>query len=157
VDKMGFLDFLTRFIKKNTNINNNVFQPAAQKVAENDDGEKRTRRKSKGELIHCTAWVSKVKEYNPGNINRQDVLAKCSIGDAITLDAYEVGKGYYEIEVYTDHGCIGVMYNEELKKIAKYLMNDGEIYNAKITVLKHPKTKRGKIECAIEFEREKMR
>lgn len=154
---MGFLNFLKRIISKNTNSNTNVFQTAVQETSDDDSEIKRTRRKSKGEMIHCNAWVSKVKEFNPGDVNRQDVLAKCSVGDPITLDAYEVSKGYYEIEVYTDHGCVGVMYNEELKKIAKYLMNDGQIYNAKITVLKHPKTKRGKIECAIEFEREKMR
>jgi hypothetical protein len=109
------------------------------------------------DLIMLDAWVSNVKDSNLDGTNRQDVLSKCKIGDPITLKVAEIKKGYFEIEVYTGHGCIGLMYSDELQTVARYIKNGGVIYNAKISELKHPKTNRGKIECKLAFQRNKMR
>jgi hypothetical protein len=109
------------------------------------------------DVISLDAWVSNVKDNNSDGINRQDILAKCKNGELLTFKLLETNNGYFEIEVYTEHGCIGFMYSKELQTIGRYIKNGGVIHNAKISEIKHPKTSRGKIECRFTFDRNKMR
>ena len=118
---------------------------------------KKTENYADHDLIMLDAWVSNVKDSNGDGTHRQDILSKCKTGDSITLKVAEIKQGYFEIEVHTEYGCIGLMYSDELQTMARYIKNGGVIHNAQISELKHPKTSRGKIECKFVFERNKMR
>lgn len=115
-------------------------------------------------LIDCEHFLHHVKETNQDGINRQDILAQCKIDDSLqlTFNQFEQNHLYhntvknvnYRIDVYTQIGCIGSFIDYQ---IGHYMKNGGLIHNAKISLLKHPKTKQGKIECRITFQRNKIR
>lgn len=161
---MGFFAWLKEVIKKDLQRsidrserkrakNNPSSKPFKERYVE----PKREENYTKHDLIALQAWVSNVKDTNPDGVNRQEILAKCQTGDDLTFRVLEHEHNYYTIEVHTVHGCIGTMWVSEMQKIARYILNGGVIHNAKISLLKYPKTKRGKIECAFTFERNKMR
>jgi hypothetical protein len=164
---MGIFNLLKRLLRKYKEKDEVVItsffgEYKSQNIKKNDFKEryvepKRAENYTKHDLISLQAWVSDVKEDNPDGINRQEILSKCSINDDVTFRLLEYKEGYYMIEVHTVYGCLGLMYISELQKMARYILNGGIIHNAKISTLKYPKTKRGKIECGITFERNKMR
>jgi hypothetical protein len=131
-----------------------------QKFSESYVEPKKTDNYSDRDLIELTGWVSGVKENNADGVNRQEVLAKCNVGDLLNFKLLQFKSElsvYHEIEVHSEHGCIGMMSIQELQKIARYILNGGVMHDAKISFLKYPKKKRGKIECSFTFYRNKMR
>jgi hypothetical protein len=160
---VGLFSFLNKlFSKDKVEVRYHMdFQSKSNSKPQNYDAKyvepKRTENYTNHELIPLTAWVVDVKADNPDGTNRQEILAKCAIGDELTFRLLEYKPGYYDIEVHTQHGCIGLMSISELQKMARYILNGGVMHNAKISILKQPKTKRGKIECTFTFERNKMR
>lgn len=165
---MGLFDLLRKLFVKEVKqekrfeyyIDNSTGTKPKQKFTESYVEPKKADNYSGHELIAINAWVNDVKENNPDGVNRQEILAKCQVGDPLTFKLLQFKSEqsmYHEIEVHTQYGCIGMMSVKELQKIARYILNGGVMHDAKISALKHPKTKRGKIECGITFSRNKMR
>ena len=103
-------------------------------------------------------WISDTNETNPDGTQRQSILSKCEVGDSLTFKVFETKEEYLYLEVWTAHGCIGNVHNfDTLQTFARYVKNGGVVHDAKIAMIKHPKTSRGKISCKITFERNKMR
>lgn len=161
---MGLFKLLKKILSKNNNTaTKNSYQIQnynTNLVAQTDHKVKLSDRENyKGkELIKYEEWLLNTDETNQNGTNRQDILAKCLAGDAVTFKLFETNDGYYYLETWAEHGCIGCIHNfDTLQTVAKYIKNGGVIHNAKIEFLKQPKTSRGKISCKISFERNKMR
>lgn len=157
---MSIFKSILKLLKNNNKTKEKSHQTSTQQVIQTNQSVKTSNKENyKGkDLIKYEEWLSNTDETNQNGTNRQDILAKCVAGDAVTFKLFETNDGYYYLEVWTDHGCIGCIHNfDTLQTVARYIKNGGVIHNAKIEFLKQPKTSRSRIECKLSFERNKMR
>jgi hypothetical protein len=146
--------------KNNTNNHTNQKEKSTQETNQPNQKVKVSKNEKYAgkDSIKYTEWLSDITEINQDGTHRQQIIAECQVGDAVTFKVYQTKDEYYYLEVWTDKGCIGTIHNfDTLQTVARYIKNGGTMHNAKIDEIKHPKTNRGKISCKISFERNKMR
>jgi hypothetical protein len=87
---------------------------------------------------------------NDDGTSRQEILSKCTEDDDIELKRAPMKKYPNAIQVWTKHGCIGYISENDNKKLAKYMDANGEVYNASVSDLY--KNKKGIYNCHITFD-----
>jgi hypothetical protein len=87
---------------------------------------------------------------NEDGTSRQQILSKCEEDEDIELKRAPMKKYPNAIQVWTKHGCIGYISENDNKKLAKYMDSHGEVYNAGVSDLY--KNKKGIYNCYITFD-----